>query len=180
MDKRKKHDKMKKKGSFNEVFGSDYFEHVEKLIDKMTENLGPSFNKTPIPLVYGFSVSNNSESGTEIREFGSLPVKSTRYVFGEKKSFVQKRKPLIDIVEKDDEIYVTAEIPGISKGEIILKATDSFLDLKASHAARTYSECIILPSKVNPESARASYRNGVLEVFLRKIDCQKTVLVNVE
>ncbi len=179
-DKRKKKGKIKTKGFFDEVFGPDYFDHIEDLIEKMIENLGSDLNKFPTPFIYGFSVLNHSEDEPEIREFGSLPAESTTEGFGEKSSFIQKRKPLIDIVETDDRIYVTAELPGISTGEIILKATDILLDLKASHGERKYSEQIILSSKVDPESAKATYRNGVLEVVLKIFDAEKTVLVHVE
>lgn len=67
-------DKIKNKGSFEEVFGQDYFVHVEYLIDRIPENLGPGFNKLPEPMVYGFSVVSRSENETRIREFGSLPL----------------------------------------------------------------------------------------------------------
>lgn len=179
-DKRKKRGKIKTRGSFNEVFGPDYFDHIDDLILKMIENLEPRFDKLPTPFVYGFSVMDYSEDEKQIREFGSLPAESVTEVFGEKGSLVQKRKPLIDVVETDDKIYVTAELPGISKGEIILKATDSFLDLKASHGERKYSEQIPLPTKIDPESAKATYRNGLLEIVLKIFNAEKTVLVNVE
>jgi HSP20 family protein len=146
----------------------------------MIENMGPRLNKLPAPFVYVFSVIRYSEDEPEIREFGSLPAESTTEVFGEKSSFVQKRKPLIDVVETDDKIYVAAEIPGISTGEIILKAKDSLLDLKASHGERKYSEQIALSSKVDPDSVKATYRNGVLKVVLKIFDAEKTVLVHVE
>jgi HSP20 family protein len=179
-DKGKRMDKIKTKGSFEEVFGQDYFVHVEYLIDRILENLGPGFNKLPAPVIYGFSVVSRSENETRIREFGSLPLETVTEVFAENISFVHKRKPLIDVVETDDKIYVTAEIPGISTGEIILKATDSSLDLKASHGGCKYSEQISLPSKVDPESATATYRNGVLEVVLKMFNSDKTVLVRIE
>lgn len=179
-DKRNKKSKIKNKGSFSEVFGPDYFFHIDHLINRMKQNLGADFNKLPAPFVYGFSVSSNSEDEPEIREFGSLYLESAVKSNEEQKCFVPKYKPLIDVVEKDNEIYVTAELPGISKGQIILKATDSILNLKASHGERRYSEQIILPSKVDPDSARATCRNGILEVILKVFDAEKTVLVCIE
>ncbi|MCC7576066.1 MAG: Hsp20/alpha crystallin family protein [Methanomethylovorans sp.] len=179
-DKGKKKDKIKTKGSFEGFFGPGYFVHIEHLIDKMIENMGPGFDRLPVPLVYGFSVVGAPEDETRIREFGSLPLENATEVFGEGSSLVQKRKPLVDIVEKDGKIYITAELPGISTGEIILKATDSSLDLKASHGGRKYAEQISLSTKVDPESATATYRNGVLEVVLKILNSDKTVLVHVE
>jgi len=179
-NKRNKKGKIKNKGSFNEVFGPDYFNHIDSLIIRMKQNLGTGFNRLPAPFIYGFSVIRNSEEESEIREFGSLYLVSGDESGGEQKCLIQKHKPLIDIVEKENEIYVTAELPGISKGQIILKATDSTLDLKASHGERKYSEQIVLPSKVDPHSARATCRNGILEVILKVFDAEKTVLVCVE
>ncbi|WP_321417306.1 Hsp20/alpha crystallin family protein [uncultured Methanomethylovorans sp.] len=179
-DKRNKTGKIKNKGSFNEVFGPDYFDHIDSLINRMKQNLEPGFHKLPSPFFYGFSVIKNSEEESEIREFGSLYLASAGESGGEQKCLIQKHKPLIYLIEKDNEIYVTAELPGISKGQIILKATDSFLDLKASHGERKYSERVLLPSKVDPDSARATCRNGILEVILKVFDAEKTVLVCVE
>ncbi len=88
--------------SFEEVFGQDYFVHVEFLVDKIIENPGPGFNKLTAPVVYGFSVVGSSENETLIKDFGSLPLETTTEVFGENISFVQKRKSLTDVVETDD------------------------------------------------------------------------------
>lgn len=150
------------------------------MIEKMIENLGPCFDKVSTPQVYGFSVIGHSEGETLIREFGSLPAESAADVFAEKNSLVPKRKPLIDVIESDDKIHVNTEIPGISTGEIILKATDSTLDLEASHGRCKYSQHIFFSSKVDPESTKATYRNGILAVVLKMFNSDKTVLVHIE
>ncbi|RLE51625.1 MAG: Hsp20/alpha crystallin family protein, partial [Candidatus Methanomethylicota archaeon] len=54
------------------------------------------------------------------------------------------------------------------KEDIKIKATDKKLIVEAHVQDRKYYKKIILPSKVKPETAKATFRNGVLEVCFEK------------
>ncbi|MEM4702494.1 MAG: Hsp20 family protein, partial [Archaeoglobaceae archaeon] len=47
-------------------------------------------------------------------------------------------------------------------------AHERSLELKAEGATRKYHEIVNLPAEVDPDSAKARYNNGVLEVILIK------------
>lgn len=70
----------------------------------------------------------------------------------------------MDIHESDDEIRVVADIPGVDKEEIELKCDGRTLHLDAASDTREYREQVSLPARVDEQSARATYNNGVLEV----------------
>src|SRR5664280_210144 len=73
--------------------------------------------------------------------------------------YLDTRKPLIDILETEDKVHVIAEIPGIEKENILLNATDLILDIETIDGNPKYSERVELPVKVDPQSAKATYKN---------------------
>ncbi|MEM0367601.1 MAG: Hsp20/alpha crystallin family protein [Candidatus Nitrosocaldus sp.] len=86
-------------------------------------------------------------------------------------------KPLTQISETDEEVIVTLDIPCASKESIELKATEDTLFIRArmdrcvtfsNVEFENYSKSVRLPARVEPKHARASFRNGVLQVRLPK------------
>jgi HSP20 family protein len=72
-------------------------------------------------------------------------------------------------METKDEVHVIAEMPGVDRTDVQLETTESRLDITAQNESRKYSESVELPVKVDPHSAKATYRNGVLEVKLKRV-----------
>jgi len=116
------------------------------------------------PLVWGYSITIGPDGKPVIREFGN--VRPGRR--GELVEVKTEREPLVDVLNEEEQIRVIAEIPGVNKEDINLSATEDRLTVKVDTAERKYFKEIDLPEEVEPESAKASYRNGVLEVILRK------------
>lgn len=96
------------------------------------------------------------------------------------------REPLVDIFREKDTLVITIEMPGVKKEDINLRFLDkttlevsaeykNTIDNRTEEAVymeRVYSKynrLIKLPFPVKPETARARYNNGVLEVRV-KID----------
>jgi HSP20 family protein len=46
--------------------------------------------------------------------------------------------------------------------------TGDILNLTASDTDKKYAKEILLPSKVNPQSLKTTYKNGILEIMLEK------------
>lgn len=90
------------------------------------------------------------------------------------------RKPLIDVLEAEETLHVIAEIPGIEKENIKLNATDLILDIETINGSPKYSERVELPVKVDPLSARATYKNGVLEVTFKRLESSSRTSINIE
>ncbi|RLG22985.1 Hsp20/alpha crystallin family protein [Methanosarcinales archaeon] len=94
------------------------------------------------------------------------------------------REPLIDIVDADDEVIITAELPGMRKEDVELTISDNVLTISAKreeekseekenylYRERVYSgfqRSIRLPVEVDEERAEAKFNNGVLEVRIPK------------
>jgi HSP20 family protein len=75
---------------------------------------------------------------------------------------------LTDVIEGDEEVSVTIEIPGVEKEDIDLKATENTLEVKVNAPQRKYHRVIDLPCDVQPKTTKATYKNGVLDVIIKR------------
>ncbi len=119
------------------------------------------------PFVYGYSVKIGPDGKPQIREFGN--VKPSR--FGPRVK--EEREPLVDIIETDSEVHVVAELPGVEKNDIKLHGTGSTLTISVDIPQHRYYKEVELPAIVSVKEAKTQYKNGVLEVTLRKIREEK-------
>jgi len=123
------------------------------------------------PFVYGYSVTIGPDGKPQIREFGNVKPEAR---FGKPQlSIKEEREPLVDIIPSDGEVRVIAELPGVEKEDIKLHGTENSLTISVDTSQRKYYKEIELPVKVDPKNAKSSYRNGVLEVILRKKEEEK-------
>ncbi|MFQ5782475.1 MAG: archaeal heat shock protein Hsp20 [Nitrosopumilus sp.] len=78
------------------------------------------------------------------------------------------RDPYVDVSVNDKEniLKLVSEMPGIEKSDIKLNVSDKQVLILAEHGERKYKKKIPLPSKVDENSAKAKYTNGVLEAIL--------------
>ena len=168
---RRKRDRDKRRYPWFDVF--EEFDRLEEMMDEMTRH---AFEEEPSeklgafrPYVYGFSMSLGPDGKPVIREFGN--VQSGR--FGPQ--LREEREPLVDIMEESDEVVVVVEIPGVEKDDINLNTTEDHLTISVENPDRKYRKELALPARVDHKSARASYKNGVLEVRLKKLGVEEPV-----
>jgi len=101
-------------------------------------------------------------------------------------NFASELKPNfpVDIAEEDGEYIVTADMPGVEKEEINIKADNEGIEISAesSHeieeenekyykkerSQRRFNRRIKFPSGVDAETIEASYEDGVLTVTAEK------------
>lgn len=116
-------------------------------------------NKT---VYYGVSVEVGPDGIPHVREFGN--------VRPDPRGMLAAREPLMSVVEEPDgrQAHVTAELPGVELQDIKLTALQDGLRLAAASRSRTYESEIELEPGIDPASARATYRNGVLDVTLAR------------
>ena len=97
--------------------------------------------------------------------------------------------PHVDVIDHDDEVLVRAEVPGYKKEDIAVSVLDGSLSIKGetksekkeeresfyrceiSHGA--FSRTVGLPAAVDESKAKASMKDGVLEIALPKIEKSK-------
>ncbi len=88
--------------------------------------------------------------------------------FSERK--FQEQKPLIDILEENSFITVVAEITGFNKDTLKIHVKDQKITLSAKSKDRRYYKSLNLPKVVIPDVMYTKFKNGVLEIKLRKAE----------
>jgi HSP20 family protein len=104
--------------------------------------------------------------------------------------------PVIDVDETDDEVVVTAELPGLDPDDFVVEITGERMVIRgekkhqASHTRRgyTYSErrygafarALQLPCEVDVDKAKARYNRGILRVVLPKTEHAKATRVKIQ
>lgn len=153
----------------------DIFEDFDRIEEMMKEMMRRAF-ESPLrearayrPYVYGFSMSLGPDGKPVVREFGN--VQSSRF----EPQLREEREPLIDIMEEDKDVVVVAELPGVEKDSINLNTSEDYLTISVDTPNRKYRKELTLPARVDNKSARASYKNGVLEVRLKKLEAEAAV-----
>ncbi|HWG89681.1 MAG TPA: archaeal heat shock protein Hsp20 [Candidatus Thermoplasmatota archaeon] len=144
--------------------------HFDQMFRDMVRNLqamppmpNPKDLKPGQPFVYGFSMRVGPDGKPQIQQFGNTgPVAPTPTGVAE-----VGREPITDIIEGDREIAVTVELPGVEKKDINLHVAPQRLTIRVE-TPRKYHKVLDLPAKVRPESAQATYKNGILDVTLER------------
>lgn len=121
------------------------------------------------PVVYGYSMHMGRDGKPVMREFGNIKPSRVRGL----PATGEQREPLVDIVTGDRMVQVIAEVPGVEKQDINLNTTENSLTISVDTEDRKYYKEVLLPEKVDPESTKATYKNGVLEVSMKKMEKKK-------
>lgn len=166
-------DLMKTQRDIFDEFFSD-FSRMEKVMSEVMQNMFSGVEGGAVssskPFVYGFSMRTGEDGKPIIREFGNV-----KAFGGDSKDPVisDAQEPLVDIVERGDEIIVIAEVPGVNKTDIELEAADSVLYISVETSTKKYYKEVDLPQEIVGGETEASYNNGILEVKLRKKGAKK-------
>ena len=80
-------------------------------------------------------------------------------------------EPAVDVFDEAREVVVVAEVPGVGLNDLKLKIQGKVLSLSTkSKAGMNYRKEIGLSSEVDADTLRTTWRNGILEIRLRKKD----------
>jgi len=104
--------------------------------------------------------------------------------------------PCVDIYEKENEITVETEIPGVSQKDITILLHNNKMEirgvkkenlppttikyLRLEREYGTFRRVIFLPGSVIPEKTSATFENGILTIVLRKSSQRKEREVKVK
>lgn len=109
---------------------------------------------------------------------------------------MEVRVPSVDVIDREEEVVVRAEIPGIDKENLEVSLSDDRLTIKGATREEkeekeagdytrremsrgSFTRVITLPANVDGEKAKASFKDGVLEMTLPKMKPSKRLRINV-
>ena len=135
-------------------------------IDDIFEEFKKSDSNTG-PIYYGYTMTVGSNGKPVVKEYGNvkpelLPSSDTR-------------EPIVDAIvdEKEKLVKLVAEMPGVEKTDVKILVQDKSVDISAEHDEKKYHVKVPIKHKVDENSAKASYKNGILELVFKLIEDEK-------
>ncbi len=119
------------------------------------------------PYYYGYTMTVGPDGKPVVREYcnvnqESLPVSNTR-------------EPMVDTIidEKEKLVKLIAEMPGVEKSDVKILVQDKLVDISAEHGEKKYHVKVPIKYKVDENSAKALYKNGILELVFKLAEDEK-------
>ena len=109
----------------------------------------------------------------------------TMFNDGWNRSLIKNNNLSVDIIEKENEFELTADLPGFDKKEINISIQDKVLSLIANHKSssdskesyrlrernsKSFNRSFTLPENVIEEKINAKFKNGSLKIILPKVE----------
>jgi len=149
---------------FDRIFkkmSSSFFD-IDDVFEEFKEN-----NSITGPFYYGYTMTVGPNGKPIVKEYGNvkpglLPSSDTR-------------EPIVDSIvdEKEKLVKLVAEMPGVEKTDVKILVQDKFVDISAEHGEKKYHAKVPIKYKVDENSAKASYKNGILELVFKLIEDEK-------
>ena len=101
-----------------------------------------------------------------------------------RRGMLEMKTPKVDIIEREDDILVRAEIAGVKKEDLDVSLTETAITIKGSTREEKkeekgdyfrsetmkgeFTRTLALPAEVDGRKAESTYRDGMLEVIVPK------------
>ncbi|WP_455202959.1 Hsp20/alpha crystallin family protein [Kaarinaea lacus] len=103
----------------------------------------------------------------------------------QRSGLMEQLAPKVDVIDRDDEVVVRAEMPGVEKDDLQLSVTENTVTLKGETKKEekeekgkyyrcetsrgSFSRTFSLPCEVDGAKAKAVFKDGLLELTLPKV-----------
>jgi len=150
------------------MFYNDEIDRIFKQMSSSFFNLEDFFEEgntgniqTTGPICCGYTLTIGPDGKPVIREYGNakpglLPSS-------------EKREPLVDTIVDDKEkvVKLIAEMPGVDKKDVKIVVEGKSVHIDAERGEKKYHVKVPIKYKVDENSAKANYTNGILELVFK-------------
>jgi len=143
--------------SMRKMYKNDNLE--EFIQDTKDDRFGPYGG-----FVHGFGVNIAPHKEINVPEFKN----DRSMVLNERHEKSEKSDFSTDIIETCEKIFVTVNIPGVEKEDINLNVADNALEIIINNSKVAYHKIHKLTCNVKPKVTTASYKNGVLDIVMKR------------
>lgn len=108
----------------------------------------------------------------------------------------EMKAPRIDVLDRDEEVVVRAEMPGVDKKDVEVSVNETTVTIKGktTHEEKeekgdyyrceisrgAFTRTIALPARVDGAKSKAAFKDGILELTLPKLEKSKRHAVSVD
>ena len=149
---------------FNRIFKrmSNSFFHIDDIFEEFKNN-----GTNGGPYYYGYTMTVGPDGKPIVKEYGNVkpelaPTSDTR-------------EPMVDSIvdEKEKVVKLIAEMPGVEKSDVKILVQGKSVDISAENNEKKYHVNVPIKYHVDENSAKASYKNGILELVFKLVEKEK-------
>ena len=136
-------------------------------LDDIFEEFRESGNPVSGPVFYGCTMAIGPDGKPVVKEYGNVKPGLLQTT--------EKREPLVDILidEKEREVKLVAEMPGVEKSDLKIVVDGKIVNIDAEHGEKKYHVQVPIQQKVDKDTAKANYKNGILELKFKLAEPEK-------
>ena len=141
---------------------SSSFFNIDDLLEE-AKNAGTGSG----PFYYGYTMTVGPDGKPVVKEYGNvkpglLPT-------------AERREPLVDVIVDDKEkvVKLVAEMPGVEKQDVKIIVEENTVNIDAENGEKKYHAKVPIKHKVDKDSAKANYKNGILELVFKQAEPEK-------
>ena len=75
----------------------------------------------------------------------------------------------VEIIQNDENIYLTLSLGNIQRDDIFIDLSPNLVHFKILTEDGEYDRGIKLPSEVDPKSIETTFKNGILDLTIKKV-----------
>ncbi len=154
------------------MFFDDEFDMLFKRMSRSFINLDDLFEGVQSagscgPLCYGYTMTVGPDGKPVVKEYGNV-----------KPGLPQapdSREPLVDTLVDDKEkvVKLIAEMPGVEKKDVKIVVDGKIVNIDVEHGDKKYHAKVPIEHRVDENSVKASYKNGILEIIFKQLPEEK-------
>ena len=155
------------------MFFDDEFDRLFKSMSRSFVNLDDLFEDVRSagcvsgPFYYGYTMTVGPDGRPVVKEYGNVkpglvPTSDTR-------------EPLVDTLVDDKEklVRLIVEMLGVEKKDVKIVVDGKIVNIDAERGDKKYHAKVPLTHKVDENSVKASYKNGILEIIFKQLAEEK-------
>ena len=155
------------------MFFDDEFDNLFNRMSRSFINLDDLFEEVKSagtasgPFYYGCTMTVGPDGKPVVREYGNVKPGLL--------STSDTREPLVDTIvdEKEKLVKLIAEMPGVEKKDVKIVVDEKIVNIDAEHGDKKYHIKVPIKYKVDENSVKASYKNGILEIIFKQLPEEK-------
>ena len=157
------------------MFDSEIERFFKRMSRSFFDNEGLEQNFTKgTPYYYGYTMTIGPDGRPVVKEYGNVrPGMSLES---------DTREPLVETIadDKSKVIKLVAEMPGVEKADVKITIENQTVQITAERNGKKYQTKVPLTKEVDEKSAKATYKNGILEIAFDIVERPTGRVVEVE
>jgi len=158
-----------------DFFNFNLFEDLERYMENIREaflnsakNNEVAYSKMFGPYYYGRITTIGPDGKPVVREYGNIDPRTIGFPVNKMIDRPVEEQQLIDTFIEEKTVKIVMELPGVEKDDLKINATEDKVIIKAMKQGKEISAEKVLTVKIKPETAKASLKNGVLEIIFER------------